>query len=433
MAAGKGTRMRSSIPKVLHKIAHKPLLNHVIDTAETLRPKHIICVVGPDVPTVEEAAKPHKTVIQKERLGTGHALKTALSAIKDFKGTVMVLSGDVPLITADMLEDLVARHEQGDTPAATIMAMMPDEPTGYGRIVLNDAGHVERIVEEKDASDAEKAISLCNGGVYCFDGEGLHTWIEKLSNDNAQKEYLLPDLIAIAKEEGRASVVVEGDDESLLGVNTRDQLAELEMIFQNRQRMKFLDAGVTMQDPATVYFAADTQIAADVTIEPSVIFGEGVTVEEGCIIKGFSHIEGAYICANSKIGPFARLRPGTNLAENVEVGNFVEVNRSTIGKGTKAKHFTYLGDAVLHKDVNIGAGTIICNYDGINKHKTIIKDRAFIGSNSTLIAPLTVGEGAYIAAGSAVTEDVEKESLVIARTRGKLLSGWAKDRNKSKK
>lgn len=433
LAAGNGTRMRSALPKVMHKIAHKPMIMHVIDTARSLKPEKIICVVGPDMPELKELISPVEAVIQEKRLGTGHAVLQAIQG-RNLKGTIMVLYGDTPLITKEMLQDLLERHQAADAPGVTVLGMTPPDPSGYGRLIVEQGSDtLSKIIEHKDASEKQRAISFCNSGLYCLDAQKLEDWLKAIGNKNTQGEYYLTDVAEIAAHDGRKAVTVEGDFEDLLGVNTRAQLAEVEMVYQTRRRAEFLDKGVTMQDPATVYFAADTDIEEDVVIEPNVVFGPEVTIESGCEIKSFTHIEGAYICKNSKIGPFARIRPGSSIAQNVEVGNFVEVNRSTIGAGTKAKHFTYLGDSFVHKDVNIGAGTIVCNYDGVNKNKTVIKDGAFIGSNATLIAPLTIEEGAYIAAGSTVTENVAKDSLYVARSKGALRSGWASTHRAKKK
>lgn len=430
LAAGKGTRMHSDLPKVMHRIAHKPLITHVIDAARALNPEKIICVVGPDMPELEQEVAPVKCVVQKERLGTGHAVKIAIEE-EDIKGDVMVLYGDVPLITPAMLQAFYDRHASPDKPGVTIMSFTPPSPTGYGRLVLNeDEKVVTRIVEEKDASAEEKKITLCNSGLVCIDGAKIKEWCAQLDNNNKQNEYYIVDIPAIAAKEGRISVSIEGDYESLLGINSRDQLALVETIFQNRKRAEMLVNGVTLQDPATVYFAADTEIEADVTIEPHVVFGPDVTIEKGTTIKAFSHIEGAYICANSAIGPFARLRPGTNISHDVQIGNFVEVSRSSIGAGSKAKHHGYISDAVLGKDVNMGCGSITVNYDGIEKHKTIVKDNVMVGCNVNLIAPVTVEENAYIAAGSSVTENVEKDALYVARARGMVREGWATGKKK---
>ncbi|MAS86525.1 MAG: bifunctional N-acetylglucosamine-1-phosphate uridyltransferase/glucosamine-1-phosphate acetyltransferase [Micavibrio sp.] len=433
LAAGMGTRMQSSLPKVMHPLAHKPLINHVIDTAAQLKPKKIIVVVGPDMPALENAVKPHTTVIQTNRLGTGDALKQALPALKNFKGTVMVLYGDTPLIQAPTLKALHKRHLAKDNPAVTVLGMTPPDPYGYGRLILKSGDILDRIVEQKDANASEAAVTLCNTGLYCIDGKGIQDWAAKITNKNAQKEYYITDLPQIAAKDKRLTAVIHCDYEQVLGVNTRAQLAELEMIFQNEKRATFMEKGVTMQDPSTVYFAADTKIASDVTIEPNVFFGAGVAISKGCHIKAFSHIEGANIAQNVTIGPFARIRPDTQIGENAKIGNFVEIKKSKIGKGSKINHLAYVGDTQMGKDVNFGCGGITANYDGNKKSQTTIEDGVMIGSNATLIAPVKIEKEAFIAAGSTITKKVSKDALGIARARQSEKKGWAKTHCAKKK
>ncbi len=431
LAAGKGTRMKSDMAKVLHPIAGIPMIKHILGTAESLHPEHIIVVLAPDMDNVAAVVAPHKVAIQKEQLGTGDAVKSALAVLGDFKGDVLVLYGDVPLVTPQTLNGLISHHRNGNHYGATVLAMAPPSPTGYGRIFQNPDGSLARIVEEKDATDDERLVRLCNSGLMIMDGDGLSSIFLKLENKNVQGEYYLVDIPALMAKDGIASGVIRGDYYELRGVNSRAQLAELEMAWQHQKRVEMMDAGVTLLDPNTVYFSTDTKIGRDTVIGQNVVFGAGVTIESNVEILPFCHIDGAVIASGAVIGPFARLRPGTQISENAKIGNFVEIKNSQIGKGSKANHLAYIGDAELGEHVNFGCGAITANYDGKKKSKTRIGNHVMIGSNSSLIAPITIEDGAYVAAGSTLTRHVEQDSLAIARARQENLAG--KGRNRMKK
>lgn len=430
LAAGKGSRMKSSLPKVLHPIAGLPMLQHIIRTAETLKPKKIIVVLSPGMDDVAAVVPPHEVVIQQHPRGTGDAVRAALPVLEGFKGRVLVLYGDVPLTKPDTLDDLLTHHDQGNGFGATFLAMAPPNPTGYGRIFQNSDGTLNRIVEEADATADEKLVRLCNSGLMVLEGEGIAERIEKIGSQNAQGEFYLVDIAKILATEGVATGVTRGDYAELRGVNSRVQLAELEMAWQHRKRLEMMNEGVTLQDPSTVYFSFDTKIGTDTTIGPSVVFGPNVVVEDYVHIHAFSHIEGAVVKSHSSIGPFARLRPGTEIGSHAKIGNFVEVKNSKIGEGAKANHLGYIGDAELGAHSNFGCGAITVNYDGKKKSKTIIGDHVMIGSNSSLIAPIEIETGAYIAAGSTITHKVPKEALAIGRARQVNKEGLAAGRLK---
>jgi bifunctional UDP-N-acetylglucosamine pyrophosphorylase/glucosamine-1-phosphate N-acetyltransferase len=430
LAAGKGTRMKSNMPKVMHEIAGKPMIQHIVSTAEKLSPKKIVVVIADDMDAVAEAVKPHHTVIQKQQLGTGDAVKAAMPALSEFKGDIVVLYGDVPLITAETLSTLISHHRAGDNFGATVLAMVPPNPTGYGRIFQNADGTLKEIIEEKDATEEQRLVRLVWSGFMVFDGEKLPDYLNKLTNKNAQQEYYLVDVPALMAKDGIKSGVIRGDYYELRGVNSRAQLAELEMAWQHNKRLAMMDAGVTLLDPNTVYFSADTVIGRDVVVGQHVVFGEGVTIETGADIKAFCHIEGAVIKSGAAIGPFARLRPGTEISEDAKIGNFVEVKNAKIGKGSKANHLGYIGDAEIGDHTNFGCGAITVNYDGKYKSKTTIGNNVMIGSNSSLIAPITIDDGAYVAAGSTLTHNVPKDDLAIARARQENLAGKGKGRLK---
>lgn len=419
LAAGKGTRMKSDLPKVMHPLAGRPMINWLLDTVETLEPEKIIVVVGPDMPQLEAAARPHQTVVQNERNGTAGALKCALPALEGFEGNVLVLLGDTPLVTAETLRGLIRVHTGLSVLAAEVV-----DPTGYGRIVHDHKG--VRIVEQKDASTKECEICKVNTGVFCFSGKRLKGWLDQVQNTNAAGEYYITDLPAIAQHEGTGTnVSVTRYPDEVRGCNTRADLAALERTLQDRLRQSFLESGVTMIQPQTVYFWYDTKIAPDVTIEPSVFFGPGVVIESGVHIKAFSHIEGAHVQAGASVGPFARLRPGTLIGPNARLGNFVEVKNSSIGAGSKINHLAYVGDTAMGMDVNFSCGAITVNYDGFDKHHTQIGDGAMIGSNVNLVAPVDIGKGAFIAAGSTVTVNVDEDALSIERGEARAIKGWA--------
>ncbi|HXI85920.1 MAG TPA: bifunctional UDP-N-acetylglucosamine diphosphorylase/glucosamine-1-phosphate N-acetyltransferase GlmU [Parvularculaceae bacterium] len=425
LAAGQGVRMKSKTPKVLHAVGGKAMLAHAIDAAAALSPARIVVVIG-DASDVGEAAKtfhPGATIaIQAPPRGTGDAVAKALPALQGFDGVVLVLYADTPLIEPDTLRTLVgaaAGH------AGAVLGFRPVEAGGYGRLVLDKKGGLERIVEAKDASPDEISIALCNSGVMAVDAGFLRAALPRLSPNNAKKEYYLTDIIAMARAEGKGFAVALGDEDEVLGVNSRIELSAAEQIFQERRRILAMAEGATLIDPSTVYFSHDTRLGRDVVIEPNVWFGPGVSVGDGARIKAYSHLEGASVGEGAQVGPFARLRPGADLRKGARVGNFVEVKAATIGEGAKAPHLSYIGDANVGARANIGAGTITCNYDGFDKHKTEIGEGAFIGSNSALVAPVVIGKGAYIGSGSVVTRNVEDDALAVARGRQHDVKGWA--------
>jgi bifunctional UDP-N-acetylglucosamine pyrophosphorylase/glucosamine-1-phosphate N-acetyltransferase len=412
LAAGLGTRMKSTTPKTLHRIAGRSMLRHLLASCESVFDR-IVVVLGPDMAQVQAEAAPHACVIQHDRLGTAHA---ALQAVEHFgDGAVAVLYADNPLIRAATLRRLLARRTTGDI-GLGLLAFQPDDPARYGRVIGQD-GFVERIVEWIDATAAERAVRLCNAGVLCGSAADMTRWLRAVRADNAKGEYYLTDLVALARAEGLAVAAVEAPAEELAGVNSRVELAAAEAVAQTWLRRQAMEAGVTMIDPASVFLSYDTELGSDVTIEPNVFFGPGVKVASGVSIRAHSHLEGCTIGPGCVIGPFARLRPGAALSRDVHIGNFVEVKAATLDVGVKANHLSYIGDASVGAGTNIGAGTITCNYDGVNKHRTTIGANAFIGSDVALVAPVTVGDGAVVAAGSVITEDVLPDALAIARGR----------------
>ncbi|HRQ60559.1 MAG TPA: bifunctional UDP-N-acetylglucosamine diphosphorylase/glucosamine-1-phosphate N-acetyltransferase GlmU [Alphaproteobacteria bacterium] len=428
LAAGKGTRMKSPLPKVMHELAGMPIISLLIQQVSTLNPKKIIVVTAPDQHDLRDLVKPHESVIQQKQLGTGDAARAALPALKGFKGNVLILLGDEPLVPLNVLEEMAAH----DHPS--VMAIIPDSPYGLGRIVTDQRGALDAIVEEKDCTDEEREILICNGGNFCISSNDLERWLGKLDDKNAQKEFYLTDIAKIAAGEGKKLDVFTIPIDHAWGINDRAQLAEHEKIIQKMLREKFLREGVGMVDADTVYFQFDTEVGAGSFIEPNVFFGPGVVVEDGVHIKAFSHIEGARIGKNSTVGPFARLRPGADVGTDVKIGNFVEIKKSTIGDGSKISHLAYVGDTVMGKDVNFSCGAITVNYDGFDKFETVIGDGAMVGSNVSLVAPVSIGEGAVVAAGSTITEDVQADALAVARSRGETKPGWAKEfRSKKEK
>jgi bifunctional UDP-N-acetylglucosamine pyrophosphorylase/glucosamine-1-phosphate N-acetyltransferase len=432
LAAGMGKRMRSDIPKPLHEVAGLPMVQHVIKTAESLSPEKIVVVVGPDMPDMATACKPHATAIQAVPNGTGGAALAAEEQLKGFDGDILVLFGDAPLVRPATLQRLLEARRMSPAVGVVYAAMEPADPGNYGRMILNDDNSVQKIVEYKDATEKERGITLCNGGILAADGAKLFDWLRQVGNDNAQKEYYLTDLPQIARKDNRTTHVVLVDEEEMLGANTRQQLSALEALLQKRLRLQHMDNGATLIDPATVFFSYDTQIGKDVVIEPNVFFGPGVTVADNVTIRAFSHIDGATIKSGAEIGPFARLRPGTILGEDVKIGNFVETKNTHMAKGSKASHLTYLGDAEVGERSNIGAGTITCNYDGFMKHKTVIGRETFIGSNTALIAPVTIGNGAVVGAGSTISDNVPDNALGITRAPQINKDNWAPEYKQKK-
>jgi bifunctional UDP-N-acetylglucosamine pyrophosphorylase/glucosamine-1-phosphate N-acetyltransferase len=428
LAAGQGTRMRSDTHKVLHPIACKPLLLHLLDSVDRLGAEKRVVVVGKGRDQVEIALKGRDVAIahQAEQKGTAHAVSQAKDALAGYDGAVLILYGDTPFVEADTLKRMLDRLDGEGGPGVVVLASTPDDPLKYGRIILGEGDRIAKMVEYKDATEEERAVRLCNSGMMAVRARDLFRWLDKVGNDNAAGEYYLPDVVNIAAAEGREAVVIESDPYETAGVNSRAELAHLELDWQRRRREQALQEGATLIDPESVWFAADTRLGRDVTVEPHVVFGPGVEIADGATIKAFSHIEGATIATKAVIGPFARLRPGANIGEKAKVGNFVEVKKSSLGPGAKANHLSYIGDAEIGADANIGAGTITCNYDGFGKYGTVIGEGAFIGSNTALVAPVSVGAGAIVGAGSVITKDVEPDSLAVERSEQKGIAGWAR-------
>lgn len=427
LAAGKGTRMKSALPKVLHPLANRPLLGHVIDKGVALEAARIVTVISPAMDDVSAFACAQSplvvTAVQNEPRGTGDAAQASLSAVSDEAGTVLVLFGDAALLEADTLREMRNQIEAGAQ--VVVLGFEADDPTNYGRLVCDGSGALISIVEEKDATAEQRRISLCNGGAMAIDRRHFRSLLEKLTVSGASGEIYLTEVPELASRAGLSCVVVvRGEDESM-GVDSRSDLARAEKIFQARRRAFMLSSGVTLRDPDSVFFSSDTVIGRDCLIEPNVVFGPGVRVGENVTIKAFSHLEGAEVGDACDVGPFARLRPGTKLGAGAKVGNFVETKKANIEAGAKISHLTYIGDARVGAAANIGAGTITCNYDGFNKHFTDIGAGAFIGSNSSLVAPVKIGDGASVGAGSVITKDVAGDALAVARGRQMEKAGWA--------
>jgi bifunctional UDP-N-acetylglucosamine pyrophosphorylase / glucosamine-1-phosphate N-acetyltransferase len=427
LAAGEGTRMRSAMPKVLHPVAGQSLLAHVLGAAPKGVGAALAVVVGPDHRAVEDETRrvrpDAQTFVQRERLGTAHAVLAARDAIVRGADDLLVVFGDTPLISAATFERLRAPLKKGA--AITVLGFRAADPTGYGRLLVK-GDQLIAIREHADATPAERKITLCNAGVMALDGRRALEIIEKIGCANSKAEYYLVDAVAIAREQGLEAVVIETSEDEVRGINTKAQLAEAEAVMQARLRKAALEAGVTMIAPETVYLAADTSFGNDVTIEPFVVIGPGVTIADGAVIHSFSHIVQASIGKKASVGPYARLRPGTSLGEGARVGNFVEVKASTLEAGVKVNHLSYIGDAHVGANANIGAGTITCNYDGFGKHKTEIGAGAFVGTNSSLVAPVKIGAGAYIGSGSVITKDVPDDALAVERSQQTIREGGAK-------
>ena len=428
LAAGQGTRMRSDTHKVLHPIASRPLLLHLLDRVDALGAEKRVVVVGKGREQVEAAIAGRDVAIalQPEQKGTGHAVQQAQPALEGYDGPVLILYGDTPFVEAGTLRRMIDRLDGDGGPGVVVLASRPPDPLKYGRIILGEGDRIAKMVEYKDATDEERAVRLCNSGMMAVRSRDLFRWLSQVGNDNAAGEYYLPDVVNVAAAEGREAVVIEGDPYETAGVNSRAELAHLELEWQRRRREQVLHEGATLIDPESVWFAYDTKLGRDVTVEPHVVFGPGVQVADGATIKAFSHIDGAIIGAKANIGPFARIRPGTKLADRTKVGNFVELKKAEIGEGAKVNHLSYVGDAIIGARANIGAGTITCNYDGFGKYRTVIGAGAFIGSNTALVAPVTIGDGAVVGAGSVITENVEPDSLAVERSEQKGIAGWAK-------
>lgn len=427
LAAGKGTRMKSDTHKVLHPLAGRPMLLHLVDSVAALDPARTIVVVGAGREQVEAAVRPHgvDTVHQAEQLGTGHAVRMAEDILAGFEGDVLVLYGDVPLVSTATMRRMLERLHGADAPAAVVLGFRPLDPGAYGRVIADGQGHIVKMVEFKDANAEERAETLCNSGLMAVRARDLFALLAQVTNANAAGEYYLPDIVMLAAGEGRHSAVIETDAHEVTGVNSRGELALLEAEWQQARRARAMADGATLVAPETVWFAYDTRLGRDVLIEPNVVFGPGVEIADRVTIHAFSHIEGAAIATGASVGPYARLRPGTVLGEGAKVGNFVETKKVVLGPGAKANHLTYLGDAEVGAGANIGAGTITCNYDGYFKYGTKIGEGAFIGSNSALVAPVSIGAGAIVGAGAVVTRDVEADALCLVRAEQVAKPGWA--------
>jgi bifunctional UDP-N-acetylglucosamine pyrophosphorylase/glucosamine-1-phosphate N-acetyltransferase len=427
LAAGQGTRMKSPKPKVLHQVGGKPMLDWVIDAAEAAGAERIVVVVGRDAAEVEAhvAARlgPGHTAVQDPPLGTGHAVLAARDALAGFDGEVLVACGDGPALSADEIETLFGLLRQGADQA--VMGFETPEPAAYGRMIMGEGDHVLRVIEARDATAAELAVTACNAAVFAAPAKPLFDWLARVTPQNAKHEYYLTDIVRIANEAGADVRAAFAPKEAFMGVNSMAELAQAEAAFQAKKRRELMDAGVSMTAPETVFLSADTKVAAGATIEPFVVFAPGVEVAAGAVIRSFSHLEGCIVREGALVGPYARLRPGADIGPEAHIGNFVEVKKVKVGKGAKANHLAYLGDGSVGAGANIGAGTIFCNYDGFDKYDTHVGEGAFIGSNSALVAPVTIGDGAYTGSGSVITKDVAPNALGLGRARQEEKSGWA--------
>ena len=428
LAAGKGTRMKSDIPKVMHALAGAPLLVHVLAAAKAAPVDEMCVVVGPSMDEVANVARsvdPGLPVfVQAEQRGTADALKAAQAAFASFGGAVLVLYGDTPLLRTETIDRL--RHELDDGADIVVIGFEAEDPTGYGRLLLDERGRLIGIREHKDASKEERALTLCNSGIMGFgSSKTLADLLSRIGNDNAKGEFYLTDAVALAHAGALDTRMLRADADEVLGVNSRGELAEAEAAMQQRLREKVMAEGATLIAPNTVFLSHDTKVGKDVVIEPNVIIGPGVVIEDNATIRGFCHFVGARIGANAEVGPFARLRPGAELGPNTKVGNFVEIKKSEIAEGAKVNHLTYIGDTSVGARANIGAGTITCNYDGVAKHLTEIGAGAFIGSNTSLVAPVKIGEGSYIGSGSVISKDVSADALALTRAPQEERPGWA--------
>jgi len=424
LGAGKGTRMKSNKSKVLHKIAGLSMIEHVISGALNLNPNELSIVISDEMGVDVQRDLKNKYnnlyfTIQKDRLGTGHAVRVAIENSKVNSDTCLILYGDTPFIEKETLRNIIDDSRESDV---SVLAFESEDPSSYGRLIV-DGQKLEKIVEFKDANKKQREVKLCNSGVMAINGSKINNLLARINNNNASKEFYLTDIVAIAKMEGLKCSFIKCNEDEVLGINSRLQLAEAEKIFQDKKRQEMMNNGVTLVDPNSVHFSFDTKIENDVVIHPNVVFGAGVEIDSGTEVKSFSHIEGAKIAKNTIIGPFARIRPGVELGENVKIGNFVEIKKSKIANGAKINHLSYIGDTNVGSESNIGAGTITCNYNGYNKFQTNIGSNVFIGSNSALVAPVNISDNAMIAAGSVITKDVPEGSLAISRSKQTLIKG----------
>ncbi|USG63232.1 bifunctional UDP-N-acetylglucosamine diphosphorylase/glucosamine-1-phosphate N-acetyltransferase GlmU [Sneathiella marina] len=424
LAAGAGTRMNSSKPKVLHEIGGRPMVSHLLDTVNQLGTERVVVVTAPNMDAVQRQVAPATIAIQHQAKGTGHAVLSSLDALDGFEGDVLVLFGDCPLIKLETLRAMVEKRRE-QSAAVAVLGFEPEDAAEYGRLVTNTAGELEAIVEFADADAKTRAIGICNSGVMVFDGSKLASLIGAITDNNSKGEFYLTDVVEIANSQGLTCTYVIGDELELLGINNRVQLSQAEQVVQSQWRQQVMEGGATLIDPASVWLSYDTKIGQDVVIEPNVFIGTNVIIRDNVRVKAHSHLEGTTIGERAQIGPFARLRPGANLASDVRVGNFVEIKKSMIETGAKISHLSYIGDAEIGSEANIGAGTITCNYDGFDKFATKIGAGSFIGSNTALVAPVTVGEGAIVGAGSTITRNVEADALAIERGDENQKPGWA--------
>jgi bifunctional UDP-N-acetylglucosamine pyrophosphorylase/glucosamine-1-phosphate N-acetyltransferase len=431
LAAGEGTRMKSARPKVLHEAAGRSLVGHALSSAKAAGANRLAAIIGPDredvAAEVRRYAPEAQVFVQTERQGTAHAVLAARGALEQPADDILVLFADTPLVRPETLKRL--REALADGAAIAVLGFSAKDPTGYGRLVVEN-GELVAIREERDANADERKIGFCNAGLMALSGEHALTLLQGVSNANAKREFYLTDVVGLARGLGLKTIALEADESEVQGVNTRAQLAAVEAQFQERLRTKAMDNGATFIAPETVFLSADTKLGRDILVEPNVFFGPGVTVEDGATIRAFCHLEGAHVGKHVTIGPFARLRPGASLGAHTRIGNFVEIKNAVLDRDVKVNHLAYVGDANVGADANIGAGAITCNYDGVQKHRTEIGAGAFIGVNSALVAPVSVGEGAYIATGSVITKDVPADSLAVARARQEVKEGWAAKRRK---
>jgi bifunctional UDP-N-acetylglucosamine pyrophosphorylase / glucosamine-1-phosphate N-acetyltransferase len=425
LAAGQGTRMKSDLAKVLHPIAGRPMIGHVLAALDQAGIDRVVVVIGPGMDDVAGAVAPHRTAIQDRPLGTGDAVRAARRALAGFDGDVLVLFGDTPLLTADTIAAMAAARRASGA-AVVVLGFRPDDPAQYGRLVTDEGGALEAIVEHAEATPAQRAIGVCNAGIMAIDGRHLFSLLDRITNDNTKGEFYLTDIVAIARAEGLGCAVHEaGSAEEVMGINARAELAVAEGAMQRRLRAAAMAGGATLIDPGTVYLSADTVLGRDVTIGPQVFFGPGVRVADRVEIRAFCHIEQATIASGAVIGPFARLRPGADIGSGAHIGNFVEIKAAVVEDGAKINHLSYIGDARIGAGANVGAGTITCNYDGFFKSHTDIGAGAFIGSNTALVAPVRIGDGAIVGAGSVITIDVPDGALGVSRAQQMQRAGWA--------
>ena len=432
LSAGQGTRMKSDLPKILHPLGGRPVLYYVLDLAHHMTPQEVVLVVSPSLKDLQTPFN-HQTVVQHPAQGTGDAVKCALPYLKA-EGQVLILFGDTPLIRRETLGRMLTLNHNHPEMAVILLGMRPTDKQNYARLLVNEAGELEAVVEDKDLTPSQKEISLCNSGAMLVRGDLLESFLSALTPHNAAQEYYLTDLVKIARQKGYTCGALEGEASEFMGINTRQDLAQAEAFLQDRWRNKAMTEGVTLVDPQTIYFSYDTKLAPDVRLHPCVVFGPGVTIEKGAEILSFCRLSDTYVGPHALVGPFAHLRGGVHLHEKAEIGNFVEVKKSTFGPKAKAKHLSYIGDADIGPKTNIGAGTITCNYDGFKKSRTQIGEGVFIGSNSSLVAPLSIGDYAIVGAGSVITQDVKSRALAVARgNQATLEKGADKFREKHKK